>query len=69
MQLDSRVGGCGEGADEKWLLKESAPLGALVASWQRNNPFLHKYRHHSECHCSESVQLAASGSDDIFDFS
>lgn len=55
--------GCGEVVDEKWLLRESASFGALVASWQR------KHSHHSECHWCESVQLAASGSDDIFDFS
>lgn len=67
LQLESRVEGCGEGLDEKWLLRESAPFGAFVASWQRNNPFPHKHNHYSECHCSESVQPAASGSDDIFD--
>lgn len=61
--------GCGEVVDEKWLLRESASFGALVASWQRNNPFPHKHSHHSECHWCESVQLAASDSDDIFDFS
>lgn len=38
--------------------------------WHLGKGIIHSLinSHHSECHCSESVQLAASGSDDIFDF-
>lgn len=57
---------CGEGLDEKWLLR-----GLLLEPlWHLGKGIIHSLinSHHSECHCSESVQLAASGSDDIFDF-